>query len=223
MQRYHYLAHCRHGVDPSVCFRDVASELQERMKETVVRHLSLFHYGSKLFLYYESPLMDADPHALFKRCESGLEQWPGTDTPRRWVPMMDIFHYQQPVGAEHWRRIHPSPRPYARIARLKPEQVASYIFYHYQYQEERPGDGDKYGMISLYENLLFFYSESPATIEPPPYAGKLDTANTPSDWQAAMDPHFIMWDQDAGKSLAWLEIPLLLQLEGEAYDEEHAR
>ncbi|GLX66726.1 hypothetical protein MU1_10700 [Paenibacillus glycanilyticus] len=128
--------------------------------------------------------------------------------------MMDIFHYLQPVSEEHWRRTEPVSKPFARIARLKPEQVASYIFYHYQYQEERPGDGDKYGMIALHENLMFFYSESPATIEPPPYEGKLTTSHTPSEWQAAMDPHFIPWEEESGHSLIWLEIPLLFQLQG---------
>src|SRR5690348_12899672 len=126
MQRYHYLAQCRHDVVPFICFRDMEHKLQDRMKEAEVHHLSLFHDGSKLFLYYESPLKDADPHTLFECCEYGLEQWPGADTPRRWVPMMDIFHYQQPVSAEHWHRSQLSPKPYARIARLKPEQVASY-------------------------------------------------------------------------------------------------
>lgn len=213
MQRYHFLAQCRDGLDPAIYFRDdrLMSNLKARMIDIDVQNLSLFHYGSLLFLYYESPAKGVNPHSLFQQCEADLVTWPGADMQRSWVPMMDIFHYQQPVSGEPWRRDNHSPKPFARIARLKPEQVASYIFYHYQYQEERPGDGDKYGMIALHENLMFFYSEYPATLEPPSYKGKLSTDNTPSDWMAAMTPHFIMWDKETHNSLIWLEIPLLLQ------------
>lgn len=213
MQRYHYLAQCRKGLAPEVYFRDdrFMSGLKAQMKEAGAQNLSLFYWDSLLFLYYESPAKGIDPHSLFQRCEAGLETWPGADIPRSWVPMMDIFHYQQPVSEEPWRRDNHTAKPFARIARLKPEQVASYIFYHYQYQEERPGDGDKYGIIALHENLMFFYSEHPATMESPSYKGKLSTAHTPADWMAAMNPHFIMWDEETDNSLIWLEIPLLFQ------------
>lgn len=215
MQRYLYMAQCRHGLEPEIFFRDAAGGVQARMKEAGAQHLSLFHWGSRLFLYYESPSTGAGPHFLFGSCEFGLEAWPGTDGPRRWIPMMDIFHYHQPASDKDWRRSDHSAKPFARIARLKPELAASYIYYHYQYQEERPGDGDKYGMIALHENLMLFYSEYPATIEPPSYKGKLSTANTPSDWMAAMTPHFVMWDEQTDNSLPWLEIPLLFQLKGD--------
>jgi hypothetical protein len=210
MQRYHYRAQCRHGIDPERVFRDAMPVLQARMEEYGARNLSLFRSGNQLFLYYEGLTKQVDPHTLFI-CEAALEAWPGGDTPRRWVPMMDIFHYQKPVSEVQWLRMNAAAKPYARIARLEPEQVSSYIFYHYQYQEERPGDGDKYGLIALHENLMFFYSEAPATVEPPPYKGKLSTSNTPPDWMAAMKPHFIMWDAETDNSLIWLEIPLVIQ------------
>lgn len=211
MQRYHYRAQCRNGIDPESYFRDTLPELKSRMKDLGVRQLSLFRWGSHLFLYFESAAEHVDPLRLFLDCEAELMDWPGTDIARKWVPMMDIFHYQQPVSEKLWRRHETASKPFARIARLKPEQVASYIFYHYQYQEERPGDGDKYGMIALHENLMFFYSEFPATVEPPPYEGKLSTSGTPSDWAATMEPHFIMWDEETDGSLIWLEIPLVIQ------------
>lgn len=212
MQRYHYRAQCRNGIDPESYFREALPKLKNRIRDIGVQHLSLFHWGTQLFLYCESAAEYVDPHRLFLDCEAELEDWRGTDITRKWVPMMDIFHYQQPVSEEHWRRSKAAAKPFARIARLKPEQVASYIFYHYQYQEERPGDGDKYGMIALHENLLFFYSESPATIETPPYEGKLSTLGTPSDWAGAMEPHFIMWDDETDGNLIWLEIPLIIQV-----------
>ncbi|MCA0753546.1 hypothetical protein KP806_00665 [Paenibacillus sp. N4] len=211
MQRYHYRAQCRDGIDPEAYFRGALPVLRARMEEYGVRQLSLFRSGVRLFLYYESLTKQADPHVLFSHCEAALEAWPGEDMPRSWVPMTDIFHYQQPVSEEHWRRRDPETKPYARIAKLKPEQAASYIFYHYQYQEEKPGDGDKYGIIALHENLMFFYSEAPASVEPPPYKGKLSTSSTPPDWMSVMEPHFIKWDEETERSLIWLEIPLVIQ------------
>ncbi|MGN7358488.1 hypothetical protein ACTHPF_13325 [Paenibacillus sp. SAF-054] len=211
MYRYHFRAQCHANIDPKRVFNEALPVLQLRMTELSARQLSLFHFGTQLFLYYESPAPSVDPHELFAHCEDALEIWPGTDKPRRWVPMMDIFHYQQPTGEKDWLRTNASARPYARIAHLKPDKVASYVFYHYQYQEEKPGDGDKYGMIALHENLMFFYSEDPATVDKPSYSGKLSTSNTPPDWAGTMEPHFIPWDQSAGPSRIWLEIPLMIR------------
>lgn len=212
MYRYQFRAHCRENVDPKQLFSEALPVLQTRMEVYGIRHLSLFHFGNQLFLYYESPSQFVDPHTLFRYCEEALKSWPGSDVPRKWVPMIDIFHYQKPISENHWLRNNPSARPYARIARLKPEKVASYVFYHYQYQEEKPGDGDKYGMIGLHENLMFFYSEDPATVEKPPYSGELSTSNTPPDWMGTMTPHFIPWNQEKETSLLWLEIPLVIQV-----------
>lgn len=211
MQRYHFRGQCRPGIEPERYFAGLLPELQRRMKARGARELSLFQWGNQLFLYYESIQKQVNPHDLFAHAGEALEAWPGEDAPRQWVPMMDIFHYQQPAGPEHWQRRSPPGTPYARLARLRPGEVSSYIFYHYQYQEEKPGDGDKYGIIILHENLMFFYSERPATMEPAPYSGKLATAHTPADWAGVMKPHFIMWDEDAGNTLIWLEIPRILQ------------
>lgn len=65
---------------------------------------------------------------------------------------------------------------------MKPEMVSSYIFYHYQLQEERPACGNKYGLISITENLLFFYTEEPVVKEEALYDGRMKTANTPGNW-----------------------------------------
>lgn len=211
MHRYQFRAQCRKGIDPHRLFQEALPCLKSRMEACGARQLSLFRFGAQLFLYYESLSPGADPHRLFVHCEDALEPWPGEDRPRRWVPMTDIFHYQRPVSEDHWLRKNPAARPYGRIARLKPEYAASYIFYHYQYQEERPGDGDKYGMIALHENLMFFYSEAPATLEPAPYAGALPTSNTPSDWMGTMEPHFIPWDGEEAQSRFWLALPLLIR------------
>jgi L-rhamnose mutarotase len=181
------------------------------MEQARVTNLSLFRQGNQLFLYYECHGEEIAPELLLPDAEACLAPWPGADAPRLWVPMLDIFHYQQPVSGEHWARTTPGSTPFGRLARLKPEHAARYIFYHYQYQEERPGDGDKYGIIALHENLMFFYSERPATVEPAPYQGKLATSHTPANWGEVMHPHFIMWNKPGERELIWLEIQLVLQ------------
>ncbi len=146
-----------------------------------------------------------DPALLLPGADSVLSAWPGEPRRRLFVPMADIFHYQRPAGGEHWRRTRQT-ESYGRIARLKPEKVSSYVFYHYQYQEEKPGDGDKYGLIGLHENLLFFYAERPSTVEPAPYEGMLTTRNTPEDWGAVMQPHFIEWPDKQENEKIWLNL-----------------
>jgi hypothetical protein len=113
--------------------------------------------------------------------------------------MMDIFHFSRPQNVEHWRRNSLVETPFARVIRLRPEMVSSYIFYHYQLQEERPGMGDKYGLITLHEDLLFFYQERPRITEEAPSAPTLQTQNTPSNWQELMTLHFALWN-DPGDS-----------------------
>lgn len=206
MQRCLYRAECREGCDPAAFLGSQVELLNERMDWLGISWLSIFQDGQGLFLYYECSGKEAQPEQLFPGALEILKVWPGGEYPRLWVPMMDIFHYQQPVSGQHWKRNQVPGAPYGRLAVLKPEQVSSYVYYHYQYQEERPGDGDKYGIIGLHENLLFFYSELPATVEPAPYTGKLTTNLRPEQWGEVMEPHFIKWknvepDQEIWKKL----------------------
>jgi len=121
--------------------------------------------------------------------------------------MMDIFHFNRPQSLEHWRRDLPPEACTARVVYLRPEMVSSYIFLHYQMQEEKPGGGDKYGQISLHENLLFFYLEQPATNEAAQHKGQLKTKQTPPNWHEVMFPHFQPWGDTEGEEL-WRPIEL---------------
>lgn len=85
-------------------------------------------------------------------------------------------------------------RQVGRVAHLKPEMVASYVYYHYQLQEEHAFHGPKYEIIGIHENLLFGYQEFPAIIEEPILPKKLATSGTPEDWnESRMDLHFQPW------------------------------
>lgn len=211
MKRCLYRAELLEGQD-AVFFRseELSALLAEAMMRLSVDYLSLFACGGQLFLYYECLESEIAPEDLLPQASPLLAVWPGGERGRRWAPLTDIFHYQQPVSAEHWER-HAATKPYGRLAMLKPEAAASYIYYHYQYQEERPGDGDKYGIIGQHENVLFFYAERPDTREPAPYAGKLQTSLRPDNWAEVMEPHFIKWaGAPAGQEL-WRPLELVLE------------
>ena len=172
--------------------------------------ISLFQWRAHFFAYWESIDEAVTPEALFGDMGELLANWPGSDQPRCFAPMMDIFHCLAPESIAHWRRKQPIERVGLRLARLKPEMGSSYIFYHYQLQEEQPGSFDKYGIISLHENLICFYQEHPAIVEEPRRTGKLTTTNTPPDWHTVMFPHFDLWhDAQPGQEI-WRETELVL-------------
>ncbi len=173
--------------------------------------ISLFRWGVHLFCYWESVEREIKPEALFGNLGPALLDWAGgLAGPRQWVPMMDIYHCLEPLSVEDWRRKQPIGQISGKVARLNPDWLSSYIFYHYQYQEEQPGVWAKYGLITLHENLIFFYQEMPYIIEESRRTGKLQTHNTPDDWQAVMYPHFDQWtDAPSGQEI-WRDVDLVI-------------
>ncbi|MCB0128847.1 MAG: hypothetical protein KDE58_41560, partial [Caldilineaceae bacterium] len=177
--------------------------------------ISLLRWARQIFAYWESIDEPRTPERIFGLCAEQLEPWPGAATPRTFVPMMDIFHYLAPENlhgdpVEAWRRKAPVAQVWGRLARLQPSMVSSYIFYHYQMQEEKPGVGDQYGIISLHEDLIFFYQERPAVVRAAEKPGKLQTTNTPPHWHDVMFPHFHRWDDAPPGQEIWREIEPLL-------------
>lgn len=172
--------------------------------------VSVFRWRSHFFTYWESIEQPVAPAALFGDMDELLERWPGAEAPRTFVPMVDIFHYLAPESVAHWQRKAPVTQGWGRLARLRPEMVSSYIFYHYQLQEEKPGIGDKYGLISLHENLIFFYQEQPTVLEAATQRGKLTTTNTPDHWHDVMFPHFDLWEDAQPGQEIWREVSLLI-------------
>ncbi len=186
--------------------------LKELAASDKIMTLSVFMWNNNLFLYYESIGEDIAPEELFGESGVYLKAWPGEADARYWVPMYDIFHYNRPVSIEHWRRKQKPEKIVGRLARLKPEMLSSYIYYHYQYQEEKPCDGNKTGIIHLNENVMFFYHEEPVNIEPPLYQGGLNTSNTPSAWGEVMGPHFIVWEDAPKGQEIWRNVDLVFHM-----------
>jgi hypothetical protein len=180
------------------------------LKSFNILTLSLFNCEETLFLYYECIDYDVVPTEILGGISLYLKNWPGAKEERLWVPMYDIFHYNKPISIDQWKRKNVVQKPLGMIAKLKPEMISSYIFYHHQYQEEKPGDGDKYGIINLHENLMFFYLEEPCVKEKPQYKGILSTNHTPSNWGEVMEPHFIYWEDPSLEKEIWKHTEVIL-------------
>ncbi|TNJ66141.1 hypothetical protein FE784_12045 [Paenibacillus hemerocallicola] len=126
------------------------------------------------------------------------------------MPMIDIFHDGIPNDAASWRCNRAVEERIGSIARLKPDWVSSYIYYHYQTQEESPDSFNSTYMIGLLSRLLFSYYELPASVNDPKRIGKLETKLSPGSWHAVMQPHFEPWEGAPEDQCLWSRMELLL-------------
>lgn len=180
--------------------KDLLDRAQEILNRTVmpdeVITISVFRFERNLFFYYELKSEERHPEDLFPGLDTCLEECPFEEEKRHYIRMYDIFHYNRPTEDKPWRS-RPMGEPVGRLIRLRPERVGSYIFYHQQLQEEYPGDGCKYGLIAIHENLLFFYLEIPEYSEEATWKGFLNTKNSPrSQWHDLMHEHFKFWNDE---------------------------
>lgn len=187
--------------------------IKNRINKQEIMTAAAYRWKANIFLYYECINCEIAPEELFSETVDFLEDWPGRSEKRKWIPMVDVFHFNEPVSVEHWRRKSPVQRRIGKVAHLRPEMIASYIYYHYQLQEERAFIGDKYQIIAIHENLLFGYFERPEVVEEPLKEKKLNTYGTPENWSdSRMDLHFIPWEDG---TIFFKEIEPVF----EAYDE----
>lgn len=165
-----------------------------------IMNVNAFAFKNELYVYIESCDDAILPEVLFSGMEEHLCLWPDGEN-KYFYPQTEIFHFNQPQSNEHWERKQKPDCCAALIAKIVPERASSYIFYHYQLQEEQPGNGDKYGRIFIMGDTTFFYRELPQVKEDPLHKGKLNTQNTPpSDkWQSLMEKHFVLWDDTYAK------------------------
>lgn len=153
------------------------------LKNDKVSHVSVFSYDDKVLLYFESHEDYVDPETVVK---CNLKEYPDGSV---WERMAEIFHYCEAVDDEQWERKIKDKKPFIRVNSLKPEKIASYIFYHHQYQEEHPCDGNKYGIIFISGNFMVFYLEAPEELQEPRLPAKI-LPNYIPDWGALMNEHF---------------------------------
>ncbi len=174
-------------------FKGYPKNKDVKLKENnVSEFVSVFTYENMLFMYVESKNEVIDPTEVL---DADLIAYPDGSM---WENMSEVFHYSMPQSDESWKRTQ-KKTPELRINFVKHGKIASYIYYHFQYQEEYPCDGDKYGMIFHSGDLLVLYTESPCELAPK-YKGLLDSKNSPldDDWAELMekghfDPDFGGW------------------------------
>ncbi len=214
LHRFVYRSQCRPGQEAATAaaWRARSDALGALLSDGRLLTASVFGWERHFFVYYETTDAGLSPDDLAGEMDNLLESWPGDTQPRHFVPMMDIFHCGEPRNTDDWQRKSPPDNVRARLTRLKPEMVSSYIFYHYQMQEEKPGNFDKYCLITIHEDLLLFYQEYPQVVESPPRVGKLATHNTPADWHGTMFPHFHLWDDAPEGEEIWRKVELVLHL-----------
>jgi hypothetical protein len=199
-------------VDSRTSLADALPATAEHWKEHLqvgsLLAASLFQWRDNLFLYFESPDPTFGATGVMGALGDALLPYPAQPGDP-WVRMMDIFHYGEPASDGPWQRSNPAASSKLRINRLRPGMYASYIFYHYQLQEEYPGIGDRYGIIGVHDDLIAFYDEEPPTVESGRRPGRLTTRNSPRDrWQELMQEHFQPWEDT---NEAWRLAAKLLQ------------
>lgn len=211
MQRLIYYSQLRNGMIDA--FQHVVQEDAHTLREEWVAlqlfNVSVFTSDPYVCVYAEAAgetsVSAWDWPVSFDRY---LVKWPtepdsSNETLHRLsVPMIDVFHDGLPIDADSWHDNRHVAERIGSIARLKPEMVSSYIYYHYQRQEEMPDSFNSSYMIGAFGRILFSYYESPSWISTSERQGHLSTKQTPSNWHEVMLPHFELWeDAEAGKQL----------------------
>jgi hypothetical protein len=181
------------------------NNLIRQWKNEGIETYSLFEYHGLLYGYMERSNVNMDIEFCNwpMQFRELLEPWPGSNSPRYCVPMMGIYHGSKPVSPSHWKRDSVKKQVIGSLAKLKPAMYASYVFYHYQKQEETPGSFSKYYVIGAHENILFSYNELPSKKDPLAPSGLLDTNQSPSNWHEVMEPHFELWQDKPIEDRLW--------------------
>jgi len=162
----------------------------------------LFRFDHLLFVYAESidPLLTLE---LPAKVTSALIDSPGDFGDRKFVPMLDIFHDAIPRVESVWREPGAPITSLASIVYLRPEKYCSYVFYHFQLQEEGLRKFNKRYIIGALENCLFSYQELPAVIDTTNHDRVLHTNVSPENWVELMGEHFQPWPEGLDIEKPW--------------------
>ena len=171
------------------------SAFKKALKEGKLQCVNVFTLDKQIFLYYESKV-PFEINDYLPEISNFVEMWPGQKELRPYVPMTLYYQSTPMETVPDWKEARIGHKPYISISRMKIEKLESYIFYHYQLQEEKPGDNGRYLAIWGNEEWCILYGregiDSKYNAE---YKGKLDTANTPKNWRDTMLPHFYEWNR----------------------------
>ncbi|NOU71984.1 hypothetical protein GC098_11225 [Paenibacillus sp. LMG 31458] len=222
MQRLLFYSQARRGTanEFNQIVKGNATTLHEEWAAAGLRHVAVFTCELYVCVYAEAvggqSASTWDWPVSFDRY---LEKWPAepdnnissNETLHRLaIPMIDVFHDGMPEDAESWRGSHPMDERVGSIARLKPEMVSSYVYYHYQKQEESPNSFNQTYLIGTHGRLLFSYHELPARMSPIQRQGLLNTKHSPDNWHEVMYPHFDLWEEAIEGQQIWRKMERLM-------------
>ena len=113
-------------------------------------------------MHIEADIPEARPEDMFPSLSSLLSGVPLNDTFVSWKPMTNVY-YTNPAETKQMLKRNGRNIRIGKIAYLFPEKIPSYVYYHKALMDEGLLSGDKYLYISLIDNMLFAYCESPIT------------------------------------------------------------
>jgi hypothetical protein len=182
--------------------REKNDEIDGHLAGLNVDFFKLFQFDDLLFVYLESQtlLTNFDFPAIF---DGMLMDWPGEAGNRKFVSMLDIFHDAIPRSESVWRDFGSPRESLGSIVYLRPEKYCSYVFYHFQLQEEGVRKFNKHYIIGAHENCLFSYQELPAVIDKTNHDRILSTNVSPENWVELMGEHFRPWSEGLDIEAPW--------------------
>lgn len=147
------------------------------------------------------------PEKLFPQMAPLLHTWQEISGEMHWAYMYPVFWFDQPKDLESWTRKKESDERCGRIAVLYPDKLFSYVCHHQAIVEEGLLVGDRYQMISLHENLLFSYFETPRDREQVNIRRSEEESQEIRKWEAA-DPagHFKRFPEAPEENFLVIEI-----------------
>ena len=199
------------------CRRKMEKEKQEGRLLTG----GLFRYHELLFLYMEYVTEGSDhdtksrkdqpdwteiPEQWFPEMAPFLHTWQELSGEKHWAYMYPVFWFDTPKDLETWKRKKAPDKRCGRIAVLYPDKLFSYVCSHQAIVKEGLLTGDRYQMISLHENLLFSYFETPRDREQVNIRREEGESLEIQKWEA-VDPetHFRHFPEAGGENFLVIE------------------
>jgi len=187
-------------------FSKAAAQTHELAAEAVRRGemmtCAMFRHEQLIFLYIEyigNETFYQPQGEVFAPMHDVLMPWPGFYEDTDWTYMEPVFWFDVPKSVDHWRRKMKPDARCGRIARLQPNKLWGYVTHHLAIVEEGTFVGDRFQFISIHENLLFSYYETPRDRENTNVKGISAESVEIERWKA-VDPrnHFIHFEEAGG-------------------------
>ncbi|OXM99830.1 hypothetical protein [Bifidobacterium vansinderenii] len=176
VERASYRAVLKPGIDSAAldrALREASDRAQTMVDDGTLLTAGLYRHGEQLFLYTEHIYEGDRPDLESIRVAPDTWGWlhgllrpfpamRGRDVEDvEWAYMHPVFWFDEPKSVDYYTR---RPAPDARcgrIAVLYPDKLMEYVCHHQAIVREGTFVGDRYQFISIHDNMLFSYFETP--------------------------------------------------------------